>query len=75
MAKKRAKTHARQLANKDRPTRGVDQVVDRAPLVAANPPVKNYWLLGISVALFALWFIFLLITAIQANARGRWAWF
>ncbi len=32
--------------------------------LAANPPAKNPTLLAVSIALFALWFAFLLVTAL-----------
>jgi hypothetical protein len=36
-----------------------------APVVhAAHPPAKNPTLLAVSMALFALWFVFLLVAAI-----------
>jgi hypothetical protein len=36
-----------------------------APAVhVAHPPAKNPTLLGVSMALFALWFVFLLVAAI-----------
>jgi len=36
----------------------------RSATVLANPPAKNPSLLGVSILLFALWFIFLLVTAL-----------
>jgi hypothetical protein len=35
-----------------------------APVLVAHPPAKSPSLLAVSVALFALWFVFLLIAAI-----------
>ncbi|HEX5103611.1 MAG TPA: hypothetical protein VFV87_07370 [Pirellulaceae bacterium] len=35
-----------------------------APTIIAQPPEKSISLLGISILLFALWFIFLLVTAL-----------
>lgn len=39
---------------------------ESAPTTIAHPPTKNLSLLGISMLLFALWFIFLLVTALLA---------
>lgn len=35
-----------------------------AVLAAANPPARHPTLLAVSIALFTLWFIFLLVTAL-----------
>jgi hypothetical protein len=45
------------ITNSERPT------PDR-PALAAHPPAKNPTLLGVSIVLFALWFAFLLVTAL-----------
>ncbi|MDX1947839.1 MAG: hypothetical protein SFU86_20745 [Pirellulaceae bacterium] len=34
-----------------------------APILVAHPPAKNPSLLGVSILLFALWFVFLLVAA------------
>jgi len=40
------------------------QTAPELPLLAAHPPAKNPTLLGVSILLFALWFAFLLVTAL-----------
>jgi hypothetical protein len=41
------------------------QAAPAAPAgLTAHPPAKNPTLLAVSIALFALWFVFLLITAL-----------
>ena len=36
---------------------------DESPIIVPHPPAKQPVMLGISIVLFVLWFIFLLVTA------------
>ena len=67
---KRQKNQARQGLKASRhsqrhPQRGATGMAgDRTAVIVANPPAKNFSLLAASITLFAIWFVFLLVTAL-----------
>jgi hypothetical protein len=66
MAKQR-KNHAKHgTKNRERAT-GAGEADLKPAVLAPDPPAKNLSLLGISILLFGVWFIFLLITAIRVG--------
>ena len=62
---KRHKSHAKSASKpprRDKPAGNLDDA-DDSPVIVPHPPAKQPVLLGISLVLFVLWFIFLLVTA------------
>lgn len=60
---KRKKQERRPSGGKQRPVNTAAPTTAQA--LSANPPAKNPSLLVISIVLFALWFAFLLVTALM----------
>ena len=62
---KRNKSHAKPASKPSRqhkPAAESDEA-DDSPVIVPHPPAKQPVILGISIVLFVLWFIFLLVTA------------
>jgi hypothetical protein len=65
MAKKRQKTASKSASpGPRRESQPAAAATAPAPAIVGHPPAKNPSLLAISIALFAAWFVFLLITAL-----------
>jgi hypothetical protein len=62
---KRHKNHAKPASKSPRQVRPVAESDDSedSPVIVSHPPAKQPVILGVSIVLFVLWFIFLLVTA------------
>jgi hypothetical protein len=62
---KRHKNHAKPASKPPRQVRPAAESdeADDSPAIVPYPPAKQPVILGISIVLFVLWFIFLLVTA------------
>lgn len=62
---KRHKSHAKPASKPPRQGKPAADLggTDDGPVIVPHPPAKQPMLLGISIVLFVLWFIFLLVTA------------
>ena len=62
---KRHKSHANSASKSPRREKPADDHEDAvpSPVIVPHPPQRQPVLLGISIVLFVLWFLFLLVTA------------